>query len=153
MRSKGFRHSEETKRKISLAHLGKIATLEQRKKLSEAHRGQRRPHTESTKVKMREIALKRIADGTHNWWKGGITKLNKAIRNSSEYKLWRKAVFERDNYTCRFCKVRGGELQADHIKPFALFPELRFAIDNGRSLCKPCHITTETYAKPFRITK
>lgn len=74
-------------------------------------------------------------------WKGGITPLNQQIRGSLEYKFWRKAVFERDDYTCIWCGKRGGRLEADHIKPFALYPELRFAIDNGRTLCFECHRT------------
>jgi len=84
-------------------------------------------------------------------WKGGITSQNRMIRTSLEYKIWRRAVFERDNYTCIWCGARSGNgkkivLHADHIKPFAIFPELRFAIDNGRTLCIDCHKTTDTYA-------
>jgi 5-methylcytosine-specific restriction endonuclease McrA len=58
---------------------------------------------------------------------------------------WRKAVFERDDYTCQLCFVRGGKLQADHIKPFKAFPELRLVLENGRTLCVGCHRKTETY--------
>ena len=80
-------------------------------------------------------------------WQGGKTKINKLLRHRLEYKLWRESVFKRDNWTCVWCEIRGGKLEADHIKPFALFPELRFAIDNGRTLCVECHKKTDTYRK------
>lgn len=83
----------------------------------------------------------------HPWWKGGVTPINEAIRKSMEYRLWRKAVFIRDNFTCIWCGKKDKTIQADHIKPFSLFPELRFAIDNGRTLCHDCHKTTDTYGK------
>jgi 5-methylcytosine-specific restriction endonuclease McrA len=114
---------------IGKSKIGKSPTLETRLKMSNARRGEK-----------------------NNMWKGGITPINAKIRNSLEYKLWRESVFERDNWTCVWCLVRGGELHADHIKPFALFPEIRFAIDNGRTLCKPCHKLTESYGNRW-ITK
>lgn len=88
----------------------------------------------------------------NNKWKGGITPINSKIRHSIEYKLWRDAVFKRDNYQCIWGgKEHGNKLNADHIKPFSLFPELRFAIDNGRTLCIECHKKTDTYGKQLKI--
>lgn len=82
----------------------------------------------------------------NNNWKGGITPLNEKIRKSIEYRLWREAVFARDNWTCQDCGIRGSvDLHADHVKMFAFHPEGRFAIDNGRTLCKDCHKKTNTY--------
>ena len=91
-----------------------------------------------------------IAGEKSKWWKGGITPKNHLIRRSVQYRIWRKAVFERDDYTCKFCKKRGIKIHADHIKSFSLFPRLRFAIDNGRTLCIPCHKITDTYLNPKR---
>ena len=78
-------------------------------------------------------------------WKGGITPINQRERATLAYKNWRKAVFIRDNYTCVWCNRLGGKLNADHIKPFALYLELRFDVSNGRTLCVECHKKTETY--------
>jgi len=114
--------SESHKKKLSLAHTGEKHSEERRKKKSESQRGSK-----------------------SHFWKGGLTKINKLIRSSLEYKLWRDAVFQRDNYTCVWCGTGGIELNADHIKPFAQYPELRFAIDSGRTLCRLCHLTTETW--------
>lgn len=83
-------------------------------------------------------------------WRGGVSEKNHLIRTSTEMKLWRKAVFERDNYTCVKCGKRGGDLEADHIKQFAYYPDLRFAIDNGQTLCKTCHKKTFTHSRKER---
>jgi hypothetical protein len=90
--------------------------------------------------------------GKNHWnWKGGITPIRKKLYFSLEYQLWRKAVFERDNYTCIWCGNTGRELNADHIKPWADYPELRFAIDNGRTLCECCHRKTDTWGVHKRV--
>jgi hypothetical protein len=77
----------------------------------------------------------------NHWnWKGGITPLNEKIRNSSDIQNWRAKVFMRDDYTCVNCKSKGGYLEAHHIKEFSKYPDLRFEVDNGITLCKPCHL-------------
>ena len=107
---------------------------------------QGKKHTEETKSKMSVLAkrqkgkLKPFIRGAKNAnWKGGVTPQNKIIRHSIEYRLWRESVFARDGWKCKGCKKVGGKLNAHHIKPFARFPELRFAIDNGVTLCTDCH--------------
>lgn len=97
----------------------------------------------------------------------GRTILWSLIRNSSEYKQWRKSIYERDNYTCIDCGIEGNgkNLEAHHIKEFNKILEeflgiynqfspiedketlLRLSfthspfweISNGETLCKDCH--------------
>ncbi len=148
----GKHHSEETKRKISLSHrnLGELHWAkrpEVRKKMSVCGRGIKR--VGSGKYIRSIETRKKLSNSKKGYkspfWLGGLTEKNISIRNGLDYRLWREAVFKRDNYTCIWCGQIGGKLHADHIKPFALFPELRFAIDNGRTLCEECHKKTDTY--------
>jgi 5-methylcytosine-specific restriction endonuclease McrA len=89
----------------------------------------------------------------HHSWKGGISPINHVLRTSKDYYVWRTAIFTRDNFTCQGCGQRGGNLQVDHIKPFALYPELRFTMDNGRTMCVECHRKTDTWgAKALYLT-
>lgn len=140
----GRKHSEVSKEKMRQKAKGRVISEEQREKLRVIRLG--RKHSEETKRKMSSSR-----SGSRNWsWKGGITKESHRIRTSKEYRLWRESVLTRDGHKCIWCGAEGPGLHADHIKPFALFPELRFAIDNGRTLCAPCHRTTykESYGKP-----
>jgi 5-methylcytosine-specific restriction endonuclease McrA len=96
------------------------------------------------KVKRQEAEMRRI--------ELGYTKhqLDRLVRYSKEMKEWRTAVFKRDDYTCQMCGERGAYLEADHIKPFAFFPELRFDLSNGRTLCRECHDKTKMSYKEMR---
>lgn len=83
-------------------------------------------------------------------WIKDRAKVKCRPNGNKDHKLWRELVFERDNYTCQFCHVRGGYLEADHIKPWAYFPALRFDLTNGRTLCRACHNTTKISAKHMK---
>ena len=64
---------------------------------------------------------------------------DKHNRNSDNYKRWRKEVYKRDGYTCQDCGTNK-DLQAHHIKHWQGYPELRYEIDNGITLCRRCHL-------------
>jgi len=127
-RSKNFKHTEEWKKNLS-----------ERMKGNKFASGRVMPEAE------RLARSKKNRGPDCRLWKGGVTPINESIRKSAEYKIWRDAVYKRDNWTCQSCGVYGVDVHADHIKPFAFFPELRFDVDNGRVLCVPCHRSTDTW--------
>lgn len=120
-----YKHTPEWKAAQAERSKGHKLSQESRKKIGDANRGER-----------------------NGQWKGGTAAKDYSARRTYEYRLWRKAVLERDR-NCIWC---GSEerLEIDHILPFASYPELRLAIDNGRVLCHDCHKKTTTYR---RITK
>lgn len=75
------------------------------------------------------------------------TPAHRRIRNSLVGIRWRESVFKRDSYTCQQCGIIGGKLNAHHVKPYAYFPELRYILSNGLTLCVPCHRKTDTWGR------
>ena len=103
---------------------GKKWPLEQREKLSNTKK-------------------KQFSDKTkHPRWKGGISR---DIHGGKENIEWRSKVFQRDNWTCQTCHIRGVYLEAHHIKSWVKYPELRYVLENGVTLCKDCHKLTDNY--------
>lgn len=95
-----------------------------------------RKNSSSTKFKKGE---------EHPNWRGGRSPERSRRIGLQAYKDWRRSVFSRDNYTCVMCFKKGVPIHADHIKPYALFPELELDLKNGRTLCVPCHRQTPTW--------
>ena len=107
---------------------------------------EKRGHSDTTKQKISEAQRKNYRSGPeHPNWRGGLRAERKVAMARYEYRDWRQAVFERDNWTCQMCGVRGCYLEADHIKPWCNYPDLRYAVDNGRTLCRPCHVSLDTH--------
>lgn len=56
---------------------------------------------------------------------------------SGAWAALRTAVFERDDYTCRYCGARGVRLECDHVVPVAKGGQTH--IENLATACLPCN--------------
>lgn len=136
----GFHHSDEAKRKIGLTHKGKQYCLG--RKMSEETK---KKISETLKRKGIEPKVKFIGRGEKHWaWKKDRTQLcrtsKQGERRTSVYFNWRKQVWIRDNYKCRMHNQDCcGRIEAHHILGFTKYPELRYEINNGITLCQFHH--------------
>lgn len=120
----GLKRSEDTRRKMSAAQKGKKHSPETLVKMSASRIGK---------------PLLKNAGPNHYNWKGGDSRQ----RYPLEYMAWARAVKRRDHFTCRRCghhQRRG--MHAHHVLPWADFPQWRFDVSNGITLCPPCHRNT-----------
>ena len=138
---KGFKLSDEHKAKIGLSN--KLKT--DRKKVVHAAQFRKygvgywagKKRSIEDRIKMMEGHSKSIGSTERK------TPKLEALRKTADYIHWRESVFKRDDFTCQECGKRGGKIQAHHVKQFAYYPELRFDVNNGKTLCEPCHKSIE----------
>ena len=74
-------------------------------------------------------------------WNHNLTDEERASNRRYDKKEieWRKLVKERDGYTCQICGQIGTVLNSHHIEPYCKSKKLRYDMDNGITLCNPCH--------------
>ena len=135
--------SQETRERMSIANIGN------KKRVG------KQPWNKGTKGLMvcwskglSSLNDSRVLGGENHWnWKGGKSRDK---RGTPENRQWISNVFTRDNWMCQTCGERSCKgnpvyLEAHHIKGWAKYPELRFNIDNGVTLCGDCHKLTINY--------
>lgn len=119
----GRKWTEERRKEFSELMKSKIRTPEHNRRISEGQRGMKRG-TPWNKGKKNPDAQGR----NHYHWVGG------------DRRYWKRAVMERDNYTCRECGFSDMEImEVHHIKPVCLNPELKNDPANLITLCPNCH--------------
>jgi len=95
---------------------------------------------ESRKKSSKSQKGKRTGADNHNY-NPNLTEADRIFgRKIPVYTEWRKAVYERDNFTCQCCgDDRGGNLVAHHKESYNNNPDLRTEVENGITLCEECH--------------
>lgn len=157
--------SEERKRKISQAQIGKQIP-ESTRAIWRAQRKGRKP-SEATRALLSSIRKGRstkawahkVAEAqrgkpkhclrgpNHHNWKGGGSK-----NRECDTRMWAYAVKRRDNYTCQMCGLHSKRgMEAHHIWSYAEFPSKRFDVDNGVTLCGPCHKRGRVHRVPYSL--
>jgi len=150
MPNKGYKFSEESKKKISKALRGKKHSEETRKKISESHKGIK--HSEETKRKLSKLhrgkrlskehkqkislAVKKEKNGR---WLGGISFTPYTLDWTITLRI---SIRERDKYICQLCKEKQGDISLDvhHID----YNKKNNNPNNLISLCRSCHMKTNT---------
>ena len=64
---------------------------------------------------------------------------------------WVRKVLSRDNATCQKCGAKDVELHAHHIKSYSEYPELRWEVANGITLCFRCHWAIHSASNENRV--
>lgn len=70
------------------------------------------------------------------WIKDRTRLAKRQERNDMAYKEWRRQVWIRDKFKCKISNQNClGRIEAHHILGWTAYPELRYEVNNGITLC------------------
>jgi hypothetical protein len=153
-----YKRTETTKRKMSESRKGYKFSNDSIRKMSESKKGIKNPMfkkyfsmetREKMSISKKNMSLetrKKIGDAhrgykSYNWIKDRTKlKIGRSKDYDTQYKYWMLAVKKRDGWKCKInnsdCK---GRLEAHHILNWVEYPELRYELNNGITLCHAHH--------------
>lgn len=174
----GRKLSEDTRKRMSVAQRGHPVSQEQRLAISRTLKGRRMPYvaeanskrvySQVVRDKRRKVArslwtpqfrqkMKERMSGENSpvWIKDRSKLKIDAIQRpyDTQYKYWMLEVKKRDGWMCRVSNQDcSGRLEAHHILPWRDYPNLRYSLNNGITLCHfhhPKGREEEELVKPF----
>lgn len=85
-------------------------------------------------------AARYVGSRNPNWRPDLTPEEREKRRDMAQQAKWRTRVYERDSFTCQCClSNQGRNLNAHHVRDHATNPDERWSLDNGVTLCAPCH--------------
>ncbi len=118
---------------------GKTVSDEVKEKIRKTITGTKTgPHSPEWNEKIRQSHIGLLAGSKHPGWQGGITIENVALKAQRIYRKWSLDVRERAGNKCSVCGAKK-DLVARHVHGWRAYPELRYAVENGLSMCRKCH--------------
>lgn len=147
--------TQETKDKISRTLMGHLVSMETRKKIGLIHVGNKYSvglkRSQGTKEKISQTLQRKgikpkvifsgFGQNNPRWIEDRTQiKISDRIKNDPLRKQWTKSVYIRDNWKCKIANQDcHGRIEAHHILTWKDYPELRYEINNGITLCHAHH--------------
>lgn len=138
----GKHPTEETRKKSSESHKGYVMPECQKKKISEANKGKKKPTR--SKEHCKKIGDSRRGEKCHFWIDGRSKEYNQYPQE------WvgdlRNSIRKRDYYVCQMCGIHQDELYFGQVKKLDIhhidYNKDNLNPNNLISLCRSCHVKT-----------
>ena len=149
-------HTENSKKKISLAVYLKWKDPFYKTRMHQLMMGKSatRGNTGKHFSLLHKERLSQSHSGLNHYrWIEDRGSVQRNLRNDPEYLQWVKMVKKRDHNICKLkAKTCKGYNIVHHIKSWKNYPEIRYLINNGITLCQAHHPRTrakEKYLEPI----
>jgi hypothetical protein len=132
--NKGVKMDEEFREKCSIRQLGK--------KRNWSEQGKKSFSEKMTGRKRTKESIEKMSGENHPRWikDRSLIKIGDRSMNDPLQKQWSLSVKKRDGWKCQIadsnCK---GRMESHHILSWKDFPELRYEVNNGITLCHAHH--------------